>query len=356
MQIKKDFIGMFDVLKGICILLVITLHNLDFTNVVFPGSGLLEYSQRFLDADVTIMALFFIFIGYGFRPAKDMRKFVKKQAKQYLLPYAAVVILVAISFSLIEIIKGDFSLGVASAPLLGGVFGTISAIHLFNKVWIDCVRALWFLLALFFGSIIYNFIWQIKNEKLSMALIWILTALAIAVPGSVVKLCPWVLVQSCATLGFMEVGRLLKKHKLLYKKSNAIFLIVALALWIFVHMYSYTSMMKNEYRFLWLDYIEAAMAAVVILKAYLSSSISISDALAPLGYVGRYSIWFYCVHSFEYWVFPWNESIAMLFPAGISPICVFLVAEAVRIAFAVLVCLCINYIYGKILLGRLQKE
>ena len=356
MQIKKDFIGMFDVLKGIGILLVITVHNLDFTNVAFPGSVVLEFAQNFLDADVTIMTLFFIFIGYSFRPTTNMRKFIKKQAKQYLLPYVAVVILVAVTFSFVKIIRGDFSIGVASAPLLGGLFGFTSTFQLFNRLWIDGVRALWFLLALFFGSIIYNLIWQIKNAKLSMAIIWILTVLAIAVPSSVVRLCPWALVQSCVVLGFMEVGRLLKKHKLLYKKSNVIFVLAALALCIFSHMYSYTSMMKNEYRFLWLDYIEAVMVAVVILKAYLASSIAISDVFAPLEYVGRYSMWFYCVHAFEYRVFPWDEGVAMLFPVGISPICVFLITEAVRIVFAVLVCLCINYIYGKILLRRLQNE
>ena len=101
-----------------------------------------------------------------------------------------------------------------------------------------------------------------------------------------------------------------------------------------------------------IDYICAVMAAVVFIKAYLASGAAVCDALAPLEYVGRYSLWFFCIHSFELLAFPWNETAASLFPVGISSVWVFIISDALRIAFAVLVCMGINYVYGKILLRR----
>lgn len=355
MRIKKDFIGMFDVLKGVLMLLIITVHTLGFTNDVFPRSAFIYGGLRFFEWGAVLVGMFFIFAGYSFRPAADMPKFIKKQAKQFLIPYAVVIILVAVTACIRGLIGSNFTIGSVSSIVLAGVFGSVNAMRLFGKVWIGSVVALWFLLTFFFGSILYNLIWRLKNPKASIALVWILTALAVAVPKNIAFMCPWTLVQSCAVQGFMEVGRVLKKHKLLYKKMNPFFVIAALALWIAMHIYSRSSIGVNEYRFLHIDYIAAAGTAVVFIKAYLASGAAVYDALAPLEYVGRYSMWFFCIHSFELLTFPWNETAAAFFSADISPVWVFIISNTIRIVFAVLVCIGINYVYGKILLRRNLK-
>ena len=355
MKIKKDFIGMFDVLKGLCILLVITVHTLGFTNSVFPKNSFIAGSLNFFESGVVLIGMFFILAGYSFRPTADIGKFVKKQAKQFLIPYAVVIILATVVTAVRGLLCGNFTVGSVSSILLGGIFGSANSLYLFDKIWIGGVVALWFLLTFFFGSVLYNLIWTLKNQKISIALAWLLTVIAVAVPKDVALLCPWTLVQSCAVLGFMEIGRLLKKHKLLYKRFNIIVIIAVLALWTVIHIYSRSSVGVNEYRFLWLDYIAAAAAAVVFIKAYLASGVAVCGVLAPLEYVGRYSMWFYCIHSFELLAFPWNETATAFFPADISPVWVFIISNTLRIAFSVVVCIAINYMYGKILLRRNLK-
>lgn len=352
MKIKKDFIGMFDVLKGVLMILIITVHTLGFTNDVFPGSAFVRGGLWLFKYGAALVGMFFVFAGYGFRPSADGKKFVKKQAKQFLVPYAVVIVLSSAAITVRDMLLGRFSVGSVSSVVLGGLFGSVGSLHLFGRVWLGGIVALWFLLTFFFGSVIYNFTFRLKNEKARCTLVWLLTALAVAVPKDVAALCPWTLVQSCASLGFMEVGRLLKKQKVFYKKLNPVFAVCALALWAVMHTYSRSSVGINEYRFLHIDYICAVMAAVVFIKAYLASGAAVCDALAPLEYVGRYSLWFFCIHSFELLAFPWNETAASLFPVGISPVWVFIISDALRIAFAVLVCMGINYLYGKILLRR----
>lgn len=355
MKVKKDFIGMFDVLKGGLMLLIIAMHTIDFTNSVFPGNEFVAGGAWLFKVCGATMAMFFIFAGYNFRPAADIGKYIKKQARQFLLPYAIVIVLAAAATALRGILCGDFTIGSVSSIILGGLFGSAGSIRLFDRVWLGSVVALWFLLAFFFSGVLYNLIWRLKNPKMRIALIWVLTALAVAVPKNIAFMCPWTLVQSCAVLGFMEIGRLLKKYKLLYKKFHPIFVIAALALWAVMHIYSHASVGINEYRFLWLDYIAAAAAAVVFIKAYLASGAAVCDALAPLEYVGRYSMWFFCIHSFELLAFPWDERAAALFPADVSPVWVFVISFVLRTAFAVLACMGINCAYGKILLRRNGK-
>ena len=355
MKIKKDFIGMFDVLKGGLILLIIIMHTIDFTNSVFPGNEFVACGAWFFKACAATIAMFFIFDGYNFHPAADITKFIKKQARQFLIPYAVVILLAVLAAAIRGLLCGDFTIGSVSSIILGGLFGSTGSIRLFDRVWMGSVVALWFLLAFFFSGVLYNLIWRLKNPKMRIALIWILTALAVAVPKKIAFMCPWTLVQSCAVLGFMEIGRLLKKHKLLYQRFHPVFVIAALALWAVMHIYSRASVGINEYRLLWFDYIAAAAAAVVFIKAYLASGAAVCDALAPLEYVGRYSIWFFCAHAFELLAFPWDERAAALFPAGVSPVWVFVISLVLRMAFAVLVCMGINYVYGRILIRRNEK-
>ncbi len=358
MRIKKDFIGMFDVLKGLLILLVVTVHSLGFTNGVFSDNLFIAGNFKFYKSGVTLMGMFFVFAGYSFRPPSGIGKFFKKQAKQFLVPYAIVIALAMVAAAVRGLIRGDFTVGSVSAFVLGGLFGNVGIpVRLFGKAWMENIGSLWFLLALFFGSVFYSLIWRLKNPKASIALVWILTAIAVAVPKRIALMCPWTIVQSCAALGFMEIGRLFKKYKLFYKKWNPVLIIGILILWVVLHIYSSAGMALNEYRFLWIDYLVSAAGAVVFIKAYLASGAAVWGALAPLEYVGRYSMWFLCIHSFEFIAFPWNETEKMraIFSPWISPVWVFVISDLLRIVFAVLVCLIINYIYGKILLRRYEK-
>ncbi len=354
MKIKKDFIGMFDVLKGILMILIITIHTIGFTNDSLPADVCIRFLAGLYRYGGVIIALFFVLAGYSFKPAKNLKKHLKKQAKEFLLPYAIVVALACAVIAVRGALDGSFSVGSVTSVFFAGLYGATKPFEI-HGVWVSCIVALWFPLAFFFSDVLYQLLWKIKNEKLTLALIWILTALGVLVPSDIASFVPWTLVQSVSVLGFIEVGRLIKKRKTLYEKRNLFAVLAVLAVWILLHIVSECNIGANLYRFLWLDYAVAAAAGVVFMKGYLASGLADAACLAPLEYIGRNSMWILYIHSFELVAFPWNAAFATSLPKGISPVILFLAANAVRIAFDVFVCVGINFFYGRYLNRKLGK-
>ena len=355
MKIKKDFIGMFDVLKGILMIAIITIHTLGFVNDTLPQDRAVSFCTELYRFGGVVVALFFVLAGYSFKPAKDIGKYIKKQAKEFLLPYAAAVLLTCACIAARGVLCGTFSFGSVSSVLFAGLFGATGSFEL-GGVWFASIVALWFPLAFFLSGTFYQLIRRIKNEKLVQALIWTLTALCVLVPQEIARYVPWTLVQSLAVLGFIEVGRLLKKHKLLYQKFPIPAVLAALAAWVALHVFSACSIGVNLYRFWWLDYSVIAAVSAVFLKGYLTSGMATAEFLSPLEYIGRNSMWILYIHAFELLAFPWDAGLAALFPKSIPPFGVFLIVNAARLTLDVLLCACFNGLYGYLINRKLMKK
>lgn len=197
MKIKKDFIGMFDVLKGILMIAIITIHTLGFVKDTLPQDRAVSFCTELYRFGGVVVALFFVLAGYSFKPARDIGKYIKKQAKEFLLPYAAAVLLTCACIAARGVLCGTFSFGSVSSVLFAGFFGATGSFEL-GGVWFASIVALWFPLAFFLSGTFYQLIRRIKNEKLVQALIWTLTALCVLVPQEIARYVPWTLVQSLA--------------------------------------------------------------------------------------------------------------------------------------------------------------
>ena len=72
MKIKRDSMGMFDVLKGCLMLIIVYVHHVSFVNGgLYMGDPSAPYVV-FTRWSALAVGLFFVIAGYQYRPAPHM--------------------------------------------------------------------------------------------------------------------------------------------------------------------------------------------------------------------------------------------------------------------------------------------
>ena len=348
MRIKRDFIGMFDVMKGILMLLIVLVHQVSFSDTVM-GSQTAAVLQNWMKYSVTTMALFFIVSGYGMRREEDLKAYVKRQARQLLLPYLILMFVCAGLRGLLFLALGQFRIQEVSTIVLGFLYGANRSFELFGEIWVSAVGAFWFLLALFFSGLFRQLLWRIRNPKVQTVVLWALVVGAVSFPPAERFQFPWCLVQSCTALGYLEVGRLLKERKLLFRKLHPAFVILAAALWVGMHWCSTAQMGANLWPFWMLDYFTAAAFSVVLLWLYLRTGLAAARFTGLLSYIGRYSLYFLWLHGTEMLVFPWDPTVRpLLLSLHLPGWVIFWSIFLIRVAFSLAGCAVISHIHGRL--------
>ena len=348
MTIKRDYLGMFDVLKGFLMLIIVFVHHASFIN-----GGMRPYSAEGVLPKLTnwsalVIGLFFVIAGYQLRPGGKWKDYVKKQFIQLIVPYFAAVILAALGRGLIWYLKtGEMQI---STILAGGCYGAIQNVEIFG-VWAYSVQALWFLPTFFFSGLIFRLLWRIPREGIRKTVVWGVTAAAVYFPDAYQIQLPFFLVQSCAVLGLMETGYILRKEKLLYRKLPVWCPVGACLLYLFCHLFSASNVASNVYRFGILDYAAAVLMSVVVLSGYVRLGIGEWKGTEMLAYIGRYSMLFLLVHGEGLLLIPWEEELGrwLLRLPGLSalPFCV--------AAGLIYVCRCIGIFAGCLGLDLLMR-
>lgn len=351
MRIKRDFIGMFDGIKGILMLIIVLIHHVTFASAVENGD-VIDGLMWFFRYSVSLIGLFFICAGYSAVPAKNFKEYVTKQAKVLLTPYFLVMIVCVLLVSVLSVCQGRFRIQEISTRVLAFLYGSIHPFELFGQIWVAAVVAMWFLPTLFLGNVLQQLFLRISNRKLAQVCIWVLVAAAAALPSAEEVPVPWFLVQGCTALGFLEIGRLLKQYKLLFKKPNPWVLVAVTLLWVWLHWKSEANVASNIWKLWMLDYIGGAAFAVILLQLYLASGLAAARLMEPVAYIGRHSLYFLCIHGTELLVFPWvaelRPNLLLLpLPVGVT-ICLLFLA---RVTASVVGCMILvriqNYLWRK---------
>lgn len=299
---------MFDVLKGFLLFMIVFAHHYSFFN-----GGLRERipdapGARFCGWSALGIGLFFVIAGYQYRPAKEMKSYIRKQIRQLIIPYFAALSLVAVLRFLIRYgTVGDFRFQEISTILAGACYGVIQNTEILG-VWAYSIQAFWFLPAFFFSGLFFQMLQRLP-DKYKMICILALTMLAVSMPDAYHFQLPWFLVQSCGALGFMELGYVLKKRKLLYQKLPVWFVVGALCLYVGCHIFSSSNVASNVWRAGVIDYAAACGMSVVVLRLYLKWGIGEWNCLFLLEYVGMYSLLFFLVHGIGLLVIPWEAPL-----------------------------------------------
>lgn len=309
MKIMRDYIGMFDVLKGFLLLIVVFIHNYFFINgglrAFIPNTP----GDRLCSWTALCMGLFFVITGYQYRSVKNLGGYVKKQFCRLILPYLGMIAAVACwRLAAYYLGGGGLRIQELSTLLVGGCYGMIQNMEVFG-IWGYSVGALWFLPVFFFSGILFQLIQRISDRKAAALCIWGLTIAAIHLPDAYHFQLPWFLVQSCAVLGFMETGRLLKQHRVLYKKLPLWFLCAAVVLYIGCHIFSASNIASNVWKAGILDYAAGCAMSAVVLRAYVKSGIASWRCTAVLEYIGTYSMIFFLIHGAGLLIIPWEAPL-----------------------------------------------
>lgn len=320
----KNTAGMFDFLKGITMMVVVIEHTLQ-------DVGSSDYG-RALNLLGVFMAALFIISGYGFRK-KPIKKVFAQQAKLILVPYAITAGFICVGHCLarwivfgskriavIETLKVFAGLALGLADTL-----TIKGISLFS------CGPMWYLLALFWGWIILTAIFTFIPEKMHIIVVLIVSIVGMII--SYFTCSPFGISRGMFTVIFIYMGCYCKKHKLFTEewslKFKILFPLIVVAVIALGLMFPQLKVV--------LAIIAIPLSVIfpiIFLKLFLLLNIIFTGAISnKIRTIGRYSLYFLCVHTFEYIVIPWY-----LVAERVNSVATLIMVCAIRFFADVLLC------------------
>lgn len=259
----------FDIMKGIGIIAMIVGH------ITIPEVSRYIYLWH--------MPLFFLISGYFFRE-KDMKECVISNAKSLLIPYFIAATLLALFTSAIALTGHDVS---AKNAILGIIVGAES---IQDSIFSDYqVGAIWFLLALFWCRIAYNFL----IIRCSWGVILTISVIATYL-GSKMYI-PTDLLQGLSAMAFFMIGHEAKKIDMLSKGITPFVCVLGIASVIASSSTGFPiSMATCDYAYYPINVLGAVFATYFVY--HLSCLITRYKFSNVLSFWGRISLLILCVH------------------------------------------------------------
>ena len=306
--------GMFDLFKGYAMLTIIITHTLG----VYGDDWLLNGSHAFLKTRVlglydlltfgnVLIPIFFVISGWGIKPT-NFRTCVKNQFKYLIKPIIYVFVLsLPCSFIVYMIYSRDLSqsLDIVKGIVLSFLTGQI-VIDYSGPLNLPGIFTFWFLLALFWGTILLNIILKKVPAKYRFLLVMCISMVTASFGGDLPN--PFAIVSALMSVFFLYFGYYIKKNKLINKKIHPVVFIILTIMWVVHSTYSTVNLSDTDIRF---GFIDVALCSIfsfmfIRLTLYIDSRIhnKITDGLH---YIGRYSLWILSIHTFEYLCIPWYE-------------------------------------------------
>ena len=238
-------IEFIDFYRGIGIILMIMGHI---------GYG--EIFGKFIHA--FHMPMFFIISGYFFKNVNtykplEFKLFIKKKAKQLIIPYVFFGIIHLVIYAIINYENKN------------SILNRLYSFLFINTDGLPIAGALWFLTSLFFAEIIYYFISTIKNKKLKLYTVLSISTLGIIIPFFI-RL-PYGIDVSFVAIGLMYIGELIKEHKdkilNMNLKCTTLIGIIETAL---IFLNGYINLRMGKYSIVPLFYFNATISSILLLN------------------------------------------------------------------------------------------
>ena len=259
----------FDIMKGIGIIAMIVGH--------ITVTGISRYIYLWH------MPLFFLISGYFFRE-KEMKECVKSNAKALLIPYLIAATLLALFTSALALTGHDVN---AKNAILGIFVGAES---IQDSIFSDYqVGAIWFLLALFWCRVTYNFLINRYSGGVILTISVIATYL-----GSKMFI-PTDLLQGLSVMVFFIIGHEAKKRELLSMRLTPVVCVLGLAAITASASTGFPiSMATCDYAYYPINVLGAVFATYFIYL--LSCRLTMCKGSSILAFLGRISLLILCVH------------------------------------------------------------
>ncbi len=239
----------FDIAKGIAILCVILGHlgKNDIDRVVF----------------VFHMPIFFLISGYFLSQSGQFKEFVAKKFKQCMVPYIASCIAICVlSIPVSYILHQDIGQNLFKW-ICGSIYGSGTRPGIFPGIP-SFIGALWFLEALFWGSLIVRYVNDHYSYNVSKVLIVIVAYIGYATAIKVWL--PFNIQAGCTAAGFIYLGYLYKKEcsSITTLPRPLLFLLIAIVAWC-VKYFSGFWLVSNFFGNGFMDIIGACSASYLII-------------------------------------------------------------------------------------------
>lgn len=302
-------LGMFDLLKGVGMLLIVFAH----TSELYPVGDISTITPVtfFLFAyRESLMAAFYIASGYGFRK-RSIGKCINQQFKTLFKPYAYTGLATTIAHFVIHYKTfGNWNNAVYETyKVLGGfVLGLPHTVTYFGQEFFSC-GPMWYLLALMIGWILLDIILNIFPESYIK---WaVLGTMLLGWGISLVWEAPFCIAQGMVTVPYLYIGFLAKKKRLFEKKFRPLailgLLAAALGVALGVLLTGKTDCVSlGEWTMgpvsILLDGIVGLGFIVLFMKVQRLLDNPVTHLIEA---VGRRSLYIFCIHTVELTAVPW---------------------------------------------------
>lgn len=302
---KKNYPGMFDLIKGYAMITIVVVHTLYLAPFdSLPGNippvlfGLMGALITFLLICHPLMPLFFMISGYSFS-ATSMKKCIKKQTHILLKPYLITALFTVIVFFFSQLAHtGELweSAVATSRTALRYLLG-VPEQTMFFGIQLKAIGAIWYVLALFIGWLLLNAITLYVPERLRPLTVFACVCTGYLIGQNFIAL--FCLSQGFVSVGFLYAGQLMKKNDWLFGKLSIPCWCVLIFLSLFSFLFGDFDMASSSYKYGLLDmagvgcYAFLLARGAVLLNQY---SNALTDRLRK---IGRYSLWVMCAHTVE---------------------------------------------------------
>ncbi len=356
----ENTLGMFDLLKGIAMILIVFAHNRSvFPSLVFnrlttvdtvdsvqimsfgydiPFWGRLAFCvlASFI---VAMMPVLLIISGYGFRK-RIPSKFFKMNSRDLLKPYgitmiATVILNICIHYAFFRYLPGALK---ESIKVFGGMLLGFSQTTSIGKITLFANGPIWYVLALFWALCIFNVILNNTNEKQLPCIVMIVSAIGWLL--SFIKYTPFCLSQGMIGVIYIYIGYILKKIKFFIREHSLkekLVLLFAVIIPNIVLCYfgMVTEMADNVYSLGPITYMENGLYGIFVIYIFLRMNFLKGKISSVIRTIGRYSLYVMCIHTIEMVAVPWYV-VAEHFEA--NPITGFIVIYIFRLILIFSIC------------------
>lgn len=334
-------IGMFDLLKGIAMIMIVFAHTI----LLYDTGTADRIIQRGL------LTVFFIAGGYNFKPIK-MSKCIQQQVRFIFKPYIVFTIIISILLPIIHFLMYGWlpgALNEGKKQLLGLLLGfsttnTLLGFEVYGN------GPSWFVLTFAFAWILLNMIFLMKNEWLRA----IAVSISVIVGFFLSQLgdLPFCISQVLIATGFLHIGYIIRKFKLLQVKLSWYIYLILGALSLLGLFFGNINFIDSLYKLGILDIVCSIAYSFLLIKLCLLTNRFENGMLNVIRTIGRYSFWIMFVHTLEFLCFRWYELTEIIK----KPLYGITIIFVLRSTFIGLGCMLWNYISKHKLLKEKRKS
>ncbi|MBQ9768204.1 MAG: acyltransferase [Lachnospiraceae bacterium] len=313
---------MFDLLKGVAMLCVLFGHS-----VVYENGSLGDFWYGKVLHSL-LMPAFFMVSGYWLKK-KPIKTGIKNSFDYLIKPYLLVIAIIIF-------------IGFVHRALLGNIQEWVD-VFLIPSVLVSTksgsrLGPLWFVVALFWAWCLFYLVVRIKEEKWQMAV----AVLSAALGGILMPLqLPFQIAQGLVAFFFVYCGYLLKKKKWLEAKLHPLWCVPMLLVWGATVWFGSMDLYSYDVKYGIVSVVGSLFGAFWLIKLFLYVNLLEWRVLDGIRWIGRYSMWFLCIHAVENAVVPWKILFRFVTPGSAAGV---LLLMCLRLLFIVVVCIVLRKI------------